>query len=74
MIIINGKRHAFAGGQTIEDLLKVLSNTKEFAFISSNNSPCGVIFHGYIVPSAKYGSTIINEGDKIDILPYLAGG
>lgn len=74
MININSKKHDLEGGLTVEGLLEILKEQSEFEFLVTNKYPCGVILRGYIVSSSKYDSTVVNEGDSIQVLPYLAGG
>lgn len=74
MIELNGKEYYFAGRQSVNKLLEQLKYEDGFSFLNSSAYPAGVILHGYIVPSVKFAETMLTEGDKVLVLPYLARG
>lgn len=64
MIFINGKEAAFAGATLAECLKKLDYSTDRIA----------VEYNGDILPKAKYASTVLCDGDKIEIVHFVGGG
>ncbi|MBQ1436077.1 MAG: sulfur carrier protein ThiS [Clostridia bacterium] len=64
MIFINGKEADFAG-VTVTECLKQLNYSTDRIAIE---------FNGDILPKAKYGETLLSDGDKIEIVHFVGGG
>lgn len=65
MILINGKEHDWSKGLTIQGVLDM----KRFTF------PKIIIkVNGNLIPKHKYTSTLINDGDEVQVIHLLAGG
>ncbi|MBQ3378591.1 MAG: sulfur carrier protein ThiS [Clostridia bacterium] len=64
MIFINGKEESFAGA-TVAQCLKALNYSTDRIAIEYN---------GGILPKALYDSTVLCDGDKIEIVHFVGGG
>lgn len=65
MIRVNGKEIEYTSGMTIEDLVRSLSY---------NTARIAVERLGEIVPKSTYADTLVNDGDKIEIVCFMGGG
>lgn len=65
LIKVNGKEIEYFSGMTIQNL--VIS-------LSYNTSRIVVERLGEIVPKKNYADTLINDGDKIEIVCFMGGG
>ena len=65
MIIVNGKEIEYTSGMTIEDIVRSLSY---------NVARIAVERVGEIVPKSAYADTLVNDGDKIEIVCFMGGG
>ena len=63
-VSINGDKREFSSAMSLEKLLEELGYKEGFA----------VAINTTFVPISKYSSTIINDGDEIDILSAIQGG
>lgn len=65
LIRVNGKQIEYTSGMTIEDLVRSLSY----------NADCIAVERvGEIVPKSAYADTLVNDGDKIEIVCFMGGG
>ncbi len=65
LIIVNGKEIEYTSGMTIEDIVRSLSY---------NVARIAVERVGEIVPKSAYADTLVNDGDKIEIVCFMGGG
>ena len=65
LIRVNGKQIEYTSGMTIEDLIRSLSY---------NADRIAVERVGEIVPKSAYANTLVNDGDKIEIVCFMGGG
>lgn len=64
MVKINGERLDLAG----KTLAEYLASTKY------DSTRIAVERNGAIVPKAKYGETILQDGDAIEVVNFVGGG
>ena len=65
LIKVNGKEIKYTSGMTVQDLVTSLSYSA---------SRIAVERLGEIVPKKNYADTLINDGDKIEIVCFMGGG
>lgn len=65
LIKVNGKEIKYTSGMTVQDL--VIS-------LSYSTSRIAVERLGEIIPKKNYVDTLINDGDKIEIVCFMGGG
>lgn len=65
LIKVNGKEIEYTSGMTVQDLLISLSYS---------TSRIAVERLGEIIPKKNYANTLINDGDKIEIVCFMGGG
>ena len=65
LIKVNGKEIKYTSGMTVQDL--VIS-------LSYSTSRIAVERLGEIIAKKKYADTLINDGDKIEIVCFMGGG
>ena len=65
LIKVNGKEIKYTSGMTVQDL--VIS-------LSYSTSRIAVERLGEIIPKKNYANTLINDGDKIEIVCFMGGG
>ena len=65
LIKVNGKEIKYTSGMTVQDL--VIS-------LSYSTSRIAVERLGEIIPKNNYADTLINDGDKIEIVCFMGGG
>ena len=65
LIKVNGKEIKYTSGMTVQDL--VIS-------LSYSTSRIAVERLGEIIPKKNYADTLINDGDKIEIVCFMGGG
>jgi sulfur carrier protein len=63
-ILVNGEPTAMAGG-TVSELLRLLGIEPERVAVELNRE---------ILPKARYGSTTLSDGDRIEIVHFVGGG
>lgn len=63
MITVNGEKLDFSG--TVTELLDVLNYNGKRVAVELNEN---------IVPKAEYDSTMISDGDKLEIVRFVGGG
>ena len=64
-IILNGDDFTITGDTGLAALLEHLK---------MKPSRVAVEINGEIVPKAKYAATVINRGDKVEIINFVGGG
>jgi thiamine biosynthesis protein ThiS len=64
-IVVNGNQREIAEGTAVIDLVKALGLSTERVAVELNKR---------IVRRADWGSTIISEGDKVEIVHFVGGG
>ena len=62
---INGETRKVEPVKSLSDLLISLSLPSKMVVVEHN---------GEIVPREKYGETLLNEGDQLEIVQMMAGG
>ena len=65
LIKVHGKEIKYTSGMTVQDL--VIS-------LSYSTSRIAVERLGEIIPKKNYADTLINDGDKIEIVCFMGGG
>lgn len=65
LIKVNGMEIEYTSGMTVQDLVTSLSYS---------TSRIAVERLGEIVPKKNYKDTLINDGDKIEIVCFMGGG
>lgn len=64
-LIINGENLEFESGKNIDEILAILGvESKIFAVVVNAN----------LVKKEDYKSTILYEGDKVEMLQFMGGG
>lgn len=64
-LIINGENLEFESGKNIDEILSILGvEAKIFAVVVNAN----------LVKKEDYKSTILREGDRIEMLQFMGGG
>ena len=64
-VIANGKRVELAGGATVDDLLGVLGLGGRWVLVERNGEP---------VARGELASTVLHEGDRLELVRAVAGG
>lgn len=64
MVKINGKELAAAGKTVAECLAELNCDTARVA----------VERNGDIVPKARYGETVLTDGDRVEVVSFVGGG
>ena len=64
-IVVNGNQTDIAEGSGISDLVKLLGLNQERVAVELNKR---------IVRRADWGSTMISEGDRVEIVHFVGGG
>ena len=64
-LTVNGKPMELPDGLTIEGLLVQLGVRREFTAVALNRE---------VTPKANYASTVLAEGDKVEIVRPMGGG
>ncbi|MFC1825840.1 MoaD/ThiS family protein [Thermodesulfobacteriota bacterium] len=65
MIRVNGEKHPWREGMTIEDLLKELENSHHYVVIRINAKHFSKPY---------FGKTLIPDNAEVFLLPMIAGG
>lgn len=64
-LIINGENLEFESGKNIDEILAILGvESKIFAVVVNAN----------LVKKEDYKSTILRDGDKVEMLQFMGGG
>jgi thiamine biosynthesis protein ThiS len=64
-IFLNGQPHTVAPGTSVLALVETLSDDPRGIAIERNLE---------IVPKAEHGATLLEEGDKLEIVQFVGGG
>lgn len=64
-ITLNGESRTVAGGTTIRALLEHLSLAESRVAVERNLS---------IVRKSEYGGTVLEDGDRLEIVTFVGGG
>lgn len=65
MVQINGQATALAAGTTVLDYLTQAGYRTALLAVEKN---------GEIVPRAQYGSTVLEDGDTVEVVQFVGGG
>lgn len=65
MILINGKEHEWSNSLTVQEILNIKKYTFPKIIVKVN---------GDLVPKHEYASTLIYDGDEVQVIHLLAGG
>ena len=64
-IVLNGETRDVADGMTVEALVLTLADDPRGVAIERNLE---------IVPKAEHGATILQEGDRLEVVQFVGGG
>ena len=64
-VTVNGKPMELPEGLSVEDLLARLKVRREFTAVALNRE---------VTPKAQYASTVLADGDKVEIVRPMGGG
>jgi len=64
-VTVNGRAREAAAGETVESLLDRLGLAAQYALVERNGEP---------VERARYGSTLLEDGDSLVVARPVAGG
>ncbi len=64
-IILNGETRDVADGMSVEALVLALADDPRSVAIERNLE---------IVPKAEHGSTILQDGDRLEVVQFVGGG
>ncbi len=65
MILINGKEHEWSETLTVQRVLEIKKYTFPKIIVKIN---------GKLIPKHEYASTLIYDGDEVQVIHLLAGG
>ncbi|MBR0141099.1 MAG: sulfur carrier protein ThiS [Ruminococcus sp.] len=64
MVKVNGNQTDY-DGKTISEILDILKYEPKRVAVELNEN---------ILPKAKYGDTVLKDGDKVEIVGFVGGG
>ncbi len=64
MLTINGQEHDL-GGKTVAEVLEAIGCSEQRVAVELNES---------IVPKAEYNSTVVYNGDHLEVVRFVGGG
>ncbi len=64
-ILVNGNSIELAEGVTVEDLLRELGVRRDFTAVALNRE---------VAPKSSYATTVLRDGDRVEIVRPMAGG
>jgi sulfur carrier protein len=64
-IVLNGETREVADGMSVEALVLTLADDPRGVAIERNLE---------IVPKAEHGSTILQDGDRLEVVQFVGGG
>jgi thiamine biosynthesis protein ThiS len=64
-IVLNDERRTFAAGATVADLVGTLGLGPRRIAVEVNRA---------VVPRAEYGSTVLHDGDTVEVIHFVGGG
>ena len=65
ILTINGEEHEFSGVQTVAELVAQLGMKADRVAVELNLE---------IVPRAKWESTVLKSGDRLEVVHFVGGG
>ena len=65
MIKVNGEKHPWRAGMTIQDLLQELDNSHHYVVVRIN---------GKLISKTHFDQTLIQNDAEVFLLPMIAGG
>ena len=63
--MVNGEPHAMDAGATVADLVATLGLGPRRIAVEVNRA---------VVPRAEYGSTVLHDGDTVEVIHFVGGG
>jgi len=64
-ILVNGQPMDVREGVTVEDLLRELGVRRDYTAVALNRE---------VAPRSTYGTTVLRDGDRVEIVHPMAGG
>ena len=64
-VLVNGEERELAGGTTVADLIE-----RE----GLAGSPCAAEVNKALVPKRDHASTVLEEGDRVELVTLVGGG
>jgi len=64
-VVVNGEEKDISEGLTVEGLLNKLGIGKERVAVELNLD---------IVPKSRFAETVLNDGDRVEIVSFVGGG
>jgi len=64
-VVVNGEEKDISEGLTVEGLLNKLGIGKERVALELNLD---------IVPKSRFAETVLNDGDRVEIVSFVGGG
>jgi thiamine biosynthesis protein ThiS len=64
-VLVNGREHEVAEGETVEALLEQIGLGRRYALVERNGEP---------VDRARYGEVELTDGDELVVARPVAGG
>ncbi|HYV57595.1 MAG TPA: sulfur carrier protein ThiS [Candidatus Nitrosopolaris sp.] len=64
-VVVNDEPRAIAPGATVADLVATLGLGPRRIAVEVNRA---------IVPRAEYGSTVLHDGDTVEVIHFVGGG
>lgn len=64
-VYVNGEAMIVADGETVKGLVARLSDDPRGVAIERNRE---------IVPKSEHGSTLLEEGDRLEVVQFVGGG
>ena len=64
-ILLNGQPRELRDGATVDELLQELGVRRDFTAVALNRE---------VAPRSAYGTTVLREGDRVEIVHPMAGG
>lgn len=64
-VVVNGEEKEISEGLTVDGLLNKLGIGKERVAVELNLD---------IVPKSRFAETVLNDGDRVEIVSFVGGG
>jgi sulfur carrier protein len=64
-IVLNGEARQLGAERTVSDLLRELGLDSRQVAVERNHE---------VVPRAEHGSTVLAEGDQLEVVTFVGGG
>lgn len=64
-IVLNGELFQCAGSPTLADLVRLRG---------FEPAPVAAVVNGSVARRDDFGSTVLRDGDKVNIVPFVGGG